>query len=473
MQASLTFLSSSELEQIHLATLEVLEKTGVVVEAPAVVAHLVRQGAQAAGNRLRIPRQMVTEALAMANREVTFAAVDPKYDFLLPKKKYTYNATSGYSPFIYDQPGGKRRQSRGEDLAKIARLCDDLAEIDFFWPIVMPTEESSAEMEELSAYNIAVRHTGKHIECSCASEGAARYQVQIAETLAGGSQALRKRPLLSVVASPTTPLAFEKGTAEALAIMAKAGVPVTPMNVPLAGTTAPASFAGTLVITNAEQLAALVILKAYNPEAPMIYAADTGSADLRTGDVAYANPDYDLFSIGCAQLAKSYALPSCVAHGSSEVREFDRISGFERNVLKIAISQMTYTDTSVWIGSQDDSLSTSLWDIVLDVEALAAAKLYCKSLDVSAESLAVSVIDEIGPRGEFISSDHTFRNFKREICTVSLPESYLFQGEGTYLEKAMAKAAGILAQPAKQRLSAECLAELDDIMATARREFYR
>jgi len=480
MKAVTTFLSDDEVVKIHEATLDVLEKTGVAIGSEEVASYLEGKGAKACGDIVRFPREMVREAISQINHEVLFAARDPKKDFVIPYRNTTFNSTSGYSPFIYDEPGGPRRQSTARDLEMAARLCDALDEVDFFWPIVMPTEEACGELEEISALDVSIRNITKHIECSCASKSAAQWQVRIAEAVCGGADALKKRPLFSAVASPTTPLAIEGFIADAFSVFAKAGVPVTPMNVPLGGTTAPCSFAGALVVTNAEQLATLLILKAYNPDAPMVYSADTGSADLRTGNVAYNNPDYDLYSFACAQLARFYDIPCTVGSGSYEEKDFSTVAGFNQNVLKAAINQMSMTDGACWIGSLDDCLATSWWDIVLDCEVCKYAKLYCKELAVDDESLALDVIHEVGPRGEFITHEHTLNNFRNEITLTSVSDSFLFQTpEKNYVELAREKANGILeglgpagsAGPAAPvALDDALVIELDDIMNAARKD---
>lgn len=471
MKSLMIMLSPDEINKIHDATLEVLEKTGVDIEAPDVAEHIKQKGGIVTGSNVRFPKEMVKEAIGLINKTVDFAALDESKSIVLPKSVYTYNSTAGYSPFIYDEPKGDRRPSTAKDLEKIARLCDELDEVDFFWPIVIPSEEAITEMEEISAFSTSLSNIGKHIECSVSTHGGAKYQIEMAQLAAGGKENLRKAPFFSVVASPTTPLSFEYGISKALELMSKAGVPVTPMNVPLSGTTAPGTFAGTLVVTNAEQLAALVILKSYNEDAPMVYSADTGSADMNTGDVSYDNPDYDLYSIACGQMAKFYEIPCCVAHGSSEVREFDRASGLERNVMRVALSQMTYTDTSCWIGSKDSCLSTSLWDIVLDAEVARLAKTYSREFAVNDNTLGVDVIKEVGPRGEFLSHKHTYKNFKNEINTNVIEDSYLFENQSNFIENALRKAEKILNKPPKQYISVECKTEIEKVMASARKEF--
>ncbi len=472
MKVVTTILSTEEIHQIHEATLEVLEKTGVIIDSDDVCEFLSKKGAKVEGNRVRMPREMVEEAIAQINHKVMFAARQNKYDFTIPYKNITFNSTSGYSPYIYDEPNSKRRPSTAKDLVKIAQLCDALDEVDFFWPIVMPTEEIINEIQEISALNIAVRNITKHLECSCSSKGAAQWQVKMMQAVAGGEEELKKRPLFSAVVSPTTPLAFEKFVAEALVVFSKAGVPVTPMNVPLAGTTAPASFAGTLVVTNAEQLATLVILKAYNPEAPMVYSADTGSANLLDGDVSYNSPDYDLYTFACAQLARFYDIPCCVGSGSYEDKDFSTELGFSRNVLKVALNHMSLTDTACWIGSLDDALATSIWDIVLDAEVFKFAKLYCRELTVDQNTLAVKVIDEVGPRGEFLSHEHTFLNFRKEITTTEYKDSFLFKSkEKDFITLAREKAEEILKNHVVEPLEEDLIKELDTMMEAAKKEF--
>ncbi|MCL1895095.1 MAG: trimethylamine methyltransferase family protein [Clostridiales bacterium] len=468
MKAVITFLSQDEIQQIHEATLSVLERTGVIIDSEAARALLGKKGAKVTGNNVRFPKEMVEEAIGQINKTVLFAARDPVKDFTIPYRNTTFNATSGYSPFIYDEPGGERRRTTAKDLEEAARLCDALPEVDFFWPITMPTEEACGELEEISALDVSIRNITKHIECSCSSGAAAEWQVRIAQAAAGGADALRKRPLFSAVSSPTTPLSIESFICDALEVFAKAGVPVTPMNVPLGGTTAPCSFAGTLVVTNAEQLATLLILKAWDPDAPMVYSADTGSADLRTGNVAYNNPDYDLYSFACAQLARFYDIPCTVGSGSYEERSFGTLAGFNQNVLKTAINQMSMTDGACWIGSLDDCLATSWWDIVLDAEVLKYAKLYCKELSVDANSLALDVIHEVGPRGEFISHEHTLENFRHEITLTSVEDSYLFASGRDFIELAREKADGILNNHVPAPLDDALVKELDGYMEAAR-----
>jgi len=132
---------------------------------------------------------------------------------------------------------------------------------------------------------------------------------------------------------------------------------------------------------------------------------------------------------------------------------------------------MTRTDLACWIGSTDDALATSIWDIMLDVEALKYAKGYCKTLAVDDETLALDAIHEAGPHGEFMSSPHTFEHFRDELNMLAPEKSYLFDDDGRdYIHKAYDKGKEIIANATPYEIEENLASELDSIMATARKE---
>jgi len=468
----MTLLTEEEIAFIHESTLKVLEQTGVKIGSDKVCNLLVQHGAKAEGNIVKFPRPMVEEALANVKTDVLLAARDPGCNLLLPARDLPYNTTSGYSPFVIDMETGEKRNSTGRDLKEFAVLCDYLDTVAFFWPIVMPTEEESSELEELCSLDISLRNIRKHIQCSCSSEKAAQWQIRLASVVAGGEENLRKRPLFSCVASPSTPLTFDGGVADAIVALAKAGIPLAPMNAPLMGTTAPVTLAGTILMANAEQLATLVILKTANPDAPMVYSTDAAPSDLKTGMVNYEAPEYPLFGAALGQMARYYGMPSLVAHGSSEERPFDRPSGFERNVLKVVMSLMTRTDLSAWIGSLDNSINASLVDVLLDTEACERAFSYLRRFEANEDTIALDAIAEAGPGGNFLAHRHTMKHFRKELWTKKLEDSFIFEttdGE-SFRERAKQKVMDILAKHAPPAIDEDIQKEMDKVMQEARRD---
>ena len=60
---SLNVLSKDQIEQIHMATLEVLERTGVQITHLRALELLDGAGANVDGDRVRIPAQIVEDAI--------------------------------------------------------------------------------------------------------------------------------------------------------------------------------------------------------------------------------------------------------------------------------------------------------------------------------------------------------------------------------------------------------------------------
>lgn len=469
MKSLLSFLAEDEIERIHEATMQVLEKTGIKVGSEKICRLLQRHGAKVNGHNVRLPKALVAEALQQVRQQVLLAGREASFDLIVPAAEPPYNTTSGYAPFVKDLETGRTRNSTGRDLMDFAVVSDFLEVIDFFWPIVMPTDEPPP-VEELCALDISLRHIRKHIQCSCATEKTARWQVRLAAVIAGGEDRLKERPIFSALVSPISPLTFERNAVEAMAALAEAGIPVVPMTMSLSGTTAPATLAGTLTIANAEELATLVILKCANPDAPMVYSTDAAPADLKTGVVNYLAPEYLLLGAACAQMARRYSMPSMVAHGSSEELPYD-LPSFERNVLKVAISQMTRTDLASWLGSLESALNASLVNLVGDAEACMHASAYLRRFAVNAETLALGPIDEVGPAGHFLAHKHTVQHFRKELWIKNLQDRFFLDpGEGSFADQAKHKVREILTNYQVPPLDRDLLKEMDAIMLQARRD---
>ena len=469
MQLRLEALSRSELEKIHAASLAVLEKTGVIVESEEVRRLLKENGARVDGAIVSFPACMVEKAIGKINKTVTLAARDPRNSVILPSAN-TLNSTSGYAAYVHDMDSSESRPSTTADLIDFAILSDALPEVDIFWPIAMPTEVESPALQEVTALDVSFRNISKHVQCSLSDKETAKYQIKLAQALAGGEDKLRENPLFSVVSSPFTPLEFKKGTAESYIPMARAGVPVTPMNVPMAGTTAPVTLAGAITVTNAEQLATLVILKCADDDAPMVYSSDTGTAEMKSGGMNYDSPDRPLLCAAMSQTARFYGFPSCVSHDTSELKNYALKTGFERNALRIAINCMTHSDLAVWMGSLDDALGASLWDLLLDAEALKLAKEYNRWREVNDNTLAVDVIDKIGPGGHFFGCAHTVKNFRREVSLYDYGKNFIFSGDDRdFQEKAKDRVREILTSHRVLQIPEEKLRAMDEVVAVAGR----
>jgi len=409
MKAVLNFLSEDEIEQIHGATLHILKETR-----------------------------------------------EPKWDLIIPAEEFPFMAASGLSPFVDDFETGERRYSTSSDLKDFALVCDYLDTVDFFSPAVIPNDVPPP-FQELHKTVIALRNNRKHFQGGSITEKTAQWQIRLASAVVGGEEKLRRRPIFSTVNCPVAPLTFEKGSAEAMVVLARAGIPIAPMTMVLGGTTAPVTMAGIMAMANAEELASLAIMECANPGAPMIYCSEASPANMKTGAINYDAPEYPLICAGCAQMARFYKIPDFVADISPADRlsepispepKADTMADVERSLVRMALSYMTCTDISASLGGVDLAISAALDKLVLDAETYEHARAYLRRFEINDDMLALDVIHKVGPGGHFLDTKHTLAHFKKEIWSRELSDTFILDpaAKGSFIEKAQAKVREILAK---------------------------
>ena len=66
------------------------------------------------------------------------------------------------------------------------------------------------------------------------------------------------------------------------------------------------------------------------------------------------------------------------------------------------------------VGYLEAGLTSSLEAIVAADEVIGMVKRIMRGIEVSRETLALDVIHEVGPGGEFLTTEHTFNHFKND-----------------------------------------------------------
>jgi len=441
----LTFLSDDEIASIHETSLRVLQEIGMKVVSKKVQSLLAENGAEVDDSRstVRIPDALVEEAISKAPKEMVLCGRNPKFDLSLPVKGLPFVATSGFSVFMRDFKTGEKRMTNSSDLKDFAVLSDYLDQVDFFWPIVTPTE-LPPPLQRVHALATSFENTEKHVQHEALTEKDAKWQIKLAATIVGGEEKLKRRPIFSSVNCPVSPLVFEEGSSEAMVELARAGIPVVPMSMALCGCTAPATIAGTLVIINAENLASLVLLQCANPGAPVIYSAESTPANMKTGEINYEAPEFPLIAAGATQMARLYKLPCYTAPIG-------------------ILTQMGRGDISADFGSLENAESAALEQVILDVEEWEQAKAYLRRFKVNEETLGFDAIKNVGPGGNFLGTKHTLEHFREEIWlkkeTTILPSM-----SGALIDRAKEKVRQILSSHVPLQLDEGVKREISQIL---------
>jgi len=472
-----SLLSQDEVEAIHNASLEVLEGTGIKVGSKKALDILKGAGAEVdyGEKHVAIPRNLVEEALKRAPKTIRYCARDPKYDFVLNKQEPHFT-TDGYAPFIRDFETGERRASTNEDLARWVRVADYLDNIHVVWASVTPGDVP-APMQKIVETSTSLSNTGKHFEGEALSAREAQYEIEIAAAIVGGKEELRRRPIISAVQCTISPLTFEEGSIEAVIEFARAGIPVVPLPMPLMGETGPATVAGTLVVNNAENLANLVISEFASSGAPVVYSSAAGGIDFKTGGAAEGAPEYGLVQMGCAQLARYYNLPSLVCGGDCDSKALDVQCGFER-AMTLTTSILTGADIITGLGGLNAANLMSPELLVIDNEIIGAILRIGRGFEVNDDTLAVDVINKVGPGGHFLGERHTLEHYKAETWAPEISDRESFgtwqkMGSRTMDKVAREKIKQILATHKPEPISEGAEKEISRILNRAEAELLK
>jgi trimethylamine:corrinoid methyltransferase-like protein len=410
----LDILSPEEIRRIHTASLDVIEATGI--RFPSKRAQDIWEAHGAKVDRkssiVKVPGHIIEEALKLAPPRYNLAARNPEQDLSLDGN-HVYLGTDGCGVEVLDIHSGKRRMSGWQDVADIARIGDALEEIAFHW-VAVSAQDYPAKTRGLHELRAIWENSTKHAQTeSIYNAWEAKAAVEMAAAIVGGKEALRKRPVLSIMQCTAPPLGQDGGSVDAALIGAEAGLPVGFMTMAACLTTGPATMAGTLVVGNAEVISATALIQLEYPGAPVFYAAAQTASDLRTGAYTGGGPEDFLFGAAQNKLADFYNIPLSMGSFATGAKEPNWHAGVE-NSLSTFMASVVMSDMLLGVGLLHGSRIWSYAQMLMDCEIFSIIHKIMQGIVVNDETLALDVIKNVGPGGNFLSQKHTLKHM-REI----------------------------------------------------------
>lgn len=408
----LNILSPEDVQHLHTATLDVIESVGVKFPSTKALDLWEAHGATVDRDTMivKVPGHVVEEALKQAPPAYTLAARDPARDLPLDGN-HVFVGTDGCGVEVIDLSSGKRRRSCLQDVADIARVADDLEEVAFHWVPVSAQDypEESRSLHELLA---VWENSTKHVQTeSIYSEREAVAAVEMAATIAGGREALRQRPILSIMECTISPLGHDGGSVEAALVGAEAGLPVGFMTMASCASTGPATLAGNLVVGNAEVISALALIELAYPGAPVFYAAAQTAMNLRTGGYTGGGPEDFLFGAATNLLSDFYDVPLSMGSFATGAKEPNWQAGIE-NSLSTFMASVVMSDMLLGVGLLHGSMIWSYEQLLMDCEIFSIIHKMMEGIVVNEETLALDAIRAVGPGGHFLVQRHTRKHMR-------------------------------------------------------------
>ena len=419
-------LTQQQMERIDQAAREILARTGMMIRSEEGMDVLERFGCQVdrASYRVRFPRQVTQQVIdrmrcdfARPGRPermpVRYSHVRFRATPYQVHQDFTVSA-GGFSRFICDLDG-HRRLAGARDVLCAINMVNGLDQVDLTGLPVSDQSIPAADRPVAMAGELA-KYTRKIGGIETFTKRDVTFIHEIAQVVAGSAEAFRAAPALVGYAEIRSPLCFDHNMVEVFMEYVRLGVPQTVDTMPCGGTTAPMTAAGILALGAAETLAPMVLAYAVRDDAVVAMDICPSYADMSSGLYGYAGAARCSLLMARVQLlAEYYGCPTGVHGGKTDSCWTGEQAGAEKaaSMLLPVLAGAVGIGT---VGHLENALTFSPVQLVID-NAIAGyvRRAIRQPIVVDEKTLAVELIDSVGPGGTFLPAEHTAEHFRDEL----------------------------------------------------------
>jgi trimethylamine--corrinoid protein Co-methyltransferase len=401
-------MGPQECDRIHLASLEILERIGIDVHEEKARELLVKGGAKADGIRVYLPEVMVEKALAVTPKRITLSDRHGN----VAMRAWGYNSYFGGGSDclnVLDHRTGQRRRAVLKDVEEATVLMDALPEIDFVMSGFMPSDVDQ-QIYDRYQMEVMLNNTTKPIVFVPPDFQGCVAAVEMCEIVAGGVDAFQQRPFAICYLNVTSGLIAAAEPLQKCMYLAETGLPLLYIPLNAGGVNSPVTTAGCMATMNAGALLGIVLAQLVREGTPVAVPGwNGGPYNLQTmvGNYVLADEQGVATSIG-----KYYDLPVFGLGGCTDSKLLDQQCGTE--VAFSLMSALLYGANMVHdVGFMDAGMQGSLPLIAIVNDLLGFLRASTAGVLVNDETLALDVVEELGPTGNYLAHDHTLKHFKK------------------------------------------------------------
>jgi trimethylamine--corrinoid protein Co-methyltransferase len=329
-----------------------------------------------------------------------------------------------------------------------------------------------ASTVDVHTVRLALANTTKPLGYVCLNEGLIEAVLAMVAAVAGGEKRLRDRPTITALAESTSPLQLVSSQLDVLKAFASRGLPLTLHAHPIAGLTAPVTLAGELVVTHAEILALMTIAQLVEPGTPVVYGMSSSVPDMRNAANLSGAVEIGLLGMAVSQLARYCGVPCVVSSGSDAPRPGAQ-SVLERlmTLLPPALAGVDLINLS----TLETKMSFSLEQLVIDDAVVGMVQRCLRGIGVAEGTLALDLIEQVGPAGSYVAEEHTLEHHRDELLTSELVEhqpreAWQAAGAPDLVSRAREKVEHLLTEHRPPPLPPSVVGELDEIVEAVEHE---
>ena len=464
-----TLLSDSQIGDLHLAALEVLRRTGIRFFHAEALEMLKAAGAFVHdGNLVKFPAALVEEALASAPGRIIMCDRNGDAAVWLEGTKVWFGTGSDCVNFLDPETGEHRRFTQADIVAGY-HLCDALPNIHFVMSMGIPADVDPDVAYDLQM-SLMLEHTTKPLVFVTDDGASCRRAIEMAAAVAGGQEALVEQQHILLYSEPSSPLQQSESAVDKLLLMAEHRLPIVHSPAPLMGGTGPITMASGLAMALAEIQSSLVVHQLKNPGAPFVVGCGLHHLDMKSAQICYASPEFQLTKAAIAQMGRWYGLPTWGYAGCTDAKVVDEQAAAEA-MLSVLMAKLSGANLIHDVGYVESGLTTSFEMIVLTNELVALADNLMKGIEVNDETLMLDEIHEVGPGGHFMDTDMTLKHFRDfwypGLLDRGRRDQWLAEGATTLGQRLNTRVREIIKEHRPEQLKAEVKQQLQEIVGRA------
>ncbi|MBT8362118.1 MAG: trimethylamine methyltransferase family protein, partial [Deltaproteobacteria bacterium] len=440
-------LRETQIKRIHCATLELMETSGVKVMDDDALEMLSESGCRIkSDNIVQFPNWLVEDCIRSAPSRITIYNRLGEEAMRLEGNRIHFGLGTDLVN-TYDLDTGELRQSQLKDVGRAAKVADALQEIDFIGSYALPYD-SPRNMGYVDSFKVQLENSVKPIFYTAAGPEDLAIINNMAAAAVGGTDILREKPISIHYSEPLTPLSHSSGAIKKLFYCADNLIPLNYTPGMMSGGTAPITLAGAITVGNAEALSGLVMHQLRCKGAPIISGFGMSTLDMKTAACIYACPEYRLALSACADLYHYYGIPMWGTAGVSDAQCLDEQAGMEWGI-SLLTAALDGANLIHDVGYLGQGLIGHPAAIVICAEIISYVKRFIRGFTIDDADISMDVIRKVGPQGQFLSTPHTVKNFKKEHWLPELSNRFPLaywkaSGQQSLADKAIDRAKMIL-----------------------------
>jgi len=412
-------LSEVQCQELYQATLQCLKQVGVKVYNEAARDLLASAGARVEGELVRIPYEIVQNALKVTPPAFTIWRRDGQREVRVAFDRVLFGPGPTCTYFM-DPESGERRKARRGDAGLTARVCDALENIDYIMGMSL-FDDVTPVLSPVYEFAESIANTTKPIIAWANTPETLRDIYTMAAAVAGGEEAFRDKPNFIFFTTYESPLKLAHDPLANMLWAAEHSIPLVCLGGPTVGLESPFTGASALVIHLATALCALTVVQLKRSGAPVVIGGVPSMMDLRTGRPAYGSPEMSLHSAAAVDLARYLKIPFMGTAGASESKLMDSQAGVE-GALQVLLSSLSGAPLVHDLGFLDCADIGSLPYLVLVDEMIGMAKRILRGIPVNADTILLDLIEKVGPGGMYLTEARSSSLFRSEVWVPTVLE---------------------------------------------------